>query len=176
MQFNEPLFSRAKSIEQDRLEVRNCGCEDLIDPSEERRSVMQGIGVNTHDDWSILNAAATIPVVLAVKPQMLRAVQRECGALGGRGVISILAGTPISKISELLETDRVVRMMPNTPARLRRGMSAIARGPGATDEDMALASSVAMAVGEVLQMLQPQIEASGAHIESDPLPELVCTT
>ncbi|MCA9300575.1 MAG: NAD(P)-binding domain-containing protein, partial [Phycisphaerales bacterium] len=104
----------------------------VADPTPERRAVMASIGVTVHESATdAVHAAPLAPIVLAVKPQMLRAVHRDTGVLPDRAIISILAGTPVAKIRDVFGTPRVVRVMPNTPARLGRGMSAIARGAGA---------------------------------------------
>lgn len=78
-------------------------------------------------------------VLLAVKPQSLEAVAQEIRPLLGerrRVVISILAGTPTRCIRELLGgAVAVVRAMPNLPAKVRRGVTAVALGEGAAPGD-----------------------------------------
>ena len=64
-------------------------------------------------------------VILSVKPQFLDDVLAELNGKIHRGVliISIVAGVPIAKISRGLELNTIVRVMPNTPARVSQGMS-----------------------------------------------------
>ncbi|MCB0211250.1 MAG: pyrroline-5-carboxylate reductase, partial [Anaerolineae bacterium] len=64
-------------------------------------------------------------VVLAVKPQTLAAIGRELkNELQPETlVLSILAGSTIDSISQILRHDRIVRVMPNTPAQVNKGMS-----------------------------------------------------
>lgn len=64
-------------------------------------------------------------VVLSVKPQILDEVLVElAGKIPiGALILSIVAGAPIEKISCRLEMDTIVRVMPNTPARIGKGMS-----------------------------------------------------
>ncbi|MCB0191692.1 MAG: pyrroline-5-carboxylate reductase [Anaerolineae bacterium] len=64
-------------------------------------------------------------VVLAVKPQTLRAIGKELkDELHSETlVLSILAGSTIDSISQILRHDRIVRVMPNTPAQVNKGMS-----------------------------------------------------
>ncbi|MFG0283133.1 MAG: pyrroline-5-carboxylate reductase family protein, partial [Phycisphaerales bacterium JB039] len=83
-------------------------------------------------------------IVLAIKPQSLRAVAREIRPqLEGsqRLVITILAGAPSETVRDVLGgTVRVIRVMPNLPAQVQRGISAIARGAGAGAGDESIAS------------------------------------
>lgn len=94
-------------------------------------------------------------VVLAVKPQMFAAVAAELAPImSGRSercVISIMAGVRSATIRERLgDRARVVRAMPNTPARVGQGVTAIAAGPGATEGDMAIAGRLFAALGPVV--------------------------
>lgn len=95
------------------------------DPLVERRTWLEGqYGVNTTSDNTEAARDATV-VILAVKPQQMGEV-----LTGLRGrlaapqlVLSIAAGVKIRTIAEGLEHDRVVRVMPNTPAQAGAGMS-----------------------------------------------------
>ncbi len=83
-------------------------------------------------------------ILLAVKPQSLPGVAAELRPHLDRRriVISILAGAPTSAIRDLLGPNAaVVRAMPNLPARIRQGATAICLGEGARpgDDDFALA-------------------------------------
>lgn len=93
-------------------------------------------------------------VVLAVKPQGFAALAEE---LAGRLrpehlLVSILAGTRAEKIEAAFahpgcSRPRVVRTMPNTPALLGEGATAIAAGAHATKDDLELAVEMFSAVG-----------------------------
>ncbi len=68
-------------------------------------------------------------------------------------VISIAAGTRISKIEALLGGDvPVIRCMPNTPATVLEGATAMARGTHANAEHMALAMQLFEAVGKAVEV------------------------
>lgn len=89
-------------------------------------------------------------VVLSVKPQILRRVLDQVGARVRPDalVISIAAGVPIVAIAERLRPlTRVIRTMPNTPALVDAGATAIAGGAHATPDDIALARRIFDAVG-----------------------------
>lgn len=80
-------------------------------------------------------------VLLAVKPQMLPALgEQVAGRVGDRVVISIMAGTPGARVRERLGPGvRVVRAMPNLPATIGRGVTALCLSAGAREGDDALA-------------------------------------
>lgn len=90
-------------------------------------------------------------LVLAVKPQVLPAVLKEISPTVGPHtlVLSIAAGIPIATITGALDTNRVVRAMPNTPAQVGKGISG-AVGSGITDSDRAAAEALFKACGQVI--------------------------
>jgi pyrroline-5-carboxylate reductase len=89
-------------------------------------------------------------VVLSVKPQTMDALLDEIApAIDHRKVvISIAAGISIQAIARKLGAGvRIVRTMPNTPALVGAGATALARGAHATDADLAEAKKLFEAVG-----------------------------
>lgn len=94
------------------------------DPSAEQRGRIAELGVTTHDD-NAAAAAGADAVVLAVKPQMLRAVLEALPA-ADRLLVSIAAGVPLAAMEAWAgEGSAIVRCMPNTPALLRAGITAM---------------------------------------------------
>jgi pyrroline-5-carboxylate reductase len=96
-------------------------------------------------------AGATLGVV-AVKPhQVVGLLDVASPHLGpGVTVVSIAAGVTTSKLAEHLPPGTaIVRVMPNTPALVGRGMSVMSPAPGCPPESAALAESVLATVGEV---------------------------
>lgn len=89
-------------------------------------------------------------VVLAVKPQQLRAVAQSLApAVDGRLVLSIAAGIRSADLLRWLGGKaRVVRAMPNTPALVSAGISGLYAMPGVSSEERKNAESVLAAVGE----------------------------
>jgi len=70
-------------------------------------------------------AEASDVVLIAVKPQSLEAMAGTLrGHLAGRLVVSVVAGASLAQLQELLGTELVVRVMPNTPAQVRAAASA----------------------------------------------------
>ncbi|MCB1394664.1 MAG: pyrroline-5-carboxylate reductase [Rhodobacter sp.] len=110
--------------------------------------------------------------LLAVKPQMMGAALPGLQALGGGGTVfvSIAAGTSLKTIEETLGTGTpVVRVMPNTPAAVGRGISALIGNAAVSPEALALAQDLMAAVGEtVLLQDESQMDAVTAVSGSGP--------
>jgi pyrroline-5-carboxylate reductase len=118
-------------------------------------------GITTTPDNGVLVERSDI-VVLAVKPQIMRKVLDEIGerlrpdAL----VVSIAAGIPVAAIEQRLRPGtRVVRTMPNTPALVDAGATAIAAGGHATPADLADAKRIFDAVGVTVTLDEYQLDA-----------------
>ena len=100
-------------------------------------------------------------VVLAVKPQYaMEALEEIRDRSAGKLFISIVAGLPSALIEESLDQSaRVVRVMPNTPALVRQGASAICPGPSATEADLGLATELMGSVGVVVRVKEEHMDA-----------------
>ena len=109
-------------------------------------------------------------VVLAVKPQDFRAMLAELAPSLSAGalVISIAAGIPTSVMEELLPGAAVVRVMPNTPARINRGVAGVSGGSACTPEDLDLAASLMESVGVVVRVPEALQDAVTAVSGSGP--------
>lgn len=98
-------------------------------------------------------AAGLVPnvLVLAVKPQIIGPVMEGLGPVVGPQtlVLSIAAGISIARLSEGLETGRVVRTMPNTPAQIGKGMTGAVAGPEIGAEDRETVDALLAAAGQV---------------------------
>jgi len=93
-------------------------------------------------------------ILLGIKPQMLGKVGREIGPHLGRGqlVLSVLAGATTAALTGLLGHDQVVRSMPNTPARLGKGVTVWYATPETTDVQRAQAAALLSALGHQLEV------------------------
>ncbi len=93
-------------------------------------------------------------VLLAVKPQQLTEVAEEIRTtLTARHlVVSIAAGVPMAKLCAWFGTERVVRVMPNTPCLVGKGVSAFSLGPLATPEDAQIVERMMGSVGLALRV------------------------
>jgi pyrroline-5-carboxylate reductase len=115
---------------------------------------------------------AAAVAVLAVKPQMMGTALPALQALGdGRTLfVSIAAGTTIASFEAAMGTRTpIVRTMPNTPAMVGRGITALCRNGHVTDSDLALARDLMAAVGQVVDLTsEAQIDAVTAVSGSGP--------
>ena len=101
-------------------------------------------------------------VVLAVKPQVLPAVLDKLRPLLVQKplVISIAAGISLATLTGALpEGTPVIRVMPNTPALVQQGASALSRSPSVTDEQMGDARTIFGAVGITLEVEEKGMDA-----------------
>ncbi|MEL6890124.1 MAG: pyrroline-5-carboxylate reductase [Actinomycetota bacterium] len=97
--------------------------------------------------------------VIAVKPGDVPGAVRSAVAAGARRVLSIAAGVTLATLTDAAgPAVAVIRAMPNTPALVRLGASAIAGGDGASDDDLDWASSILGAVGLVERLAEHQLD------------------
>ncbi|MST33010.1 pyrroline-5-carboxylate reductase, partial [Acidimicrobiaceae bacterium USS-CC1] len=98
--------------------------------------------------------------VVAVKPHDVEAACRGLAAAGARRVLSIAAGVTLSSLRGWLgDGPAVLRAMPNTPALVSAGASAVAPGPGAGEGDVAWAQGILEAVGSVEVVEERHLDA-----------------
>ncbi|MBD8008033.1 MULTISPECIES: pyrroline-5-carboxylate reductase [Acinetobacter] len=141
----------------------------VSDPVEKVRSLLAEKEVNVTDDNRAAIKNADI-VVFAVKPQVLAEVLKPLqGLLDGKLVISIVAGAEIATLSALLGTDRIVRVMPNTPALVQTGAHGLFAKDEVKAEDRELASQVLASTGLTIWVdSEAQIDAVTAVSGSGP--------
>ena len=108
-------------------------------------------------------------LVMAVKPQQMHAAAGQVApAFSGQLVVSIAAGTRLADLSRWLGGHRLlVRCMPNTPALIGAGVTAVYAAPGVSEAQRASAAQVLEAVGMVLWvkdegLLDPVTAVSGS--------------
>ncbi|HEX5615971.1 MAG TPA: pyrroline-5-carboxylate reductase [Acidimicrobiia bacterium] len=117
-----------------------------------------GVRVAPSPAWAVADATV---VIVAVKPaDVAEVLEAASPALGdGALVLSIAAGVTIGTIEAAAPGRPVVRAMPNTPAVVRAGVSAIAAGSLATDAHLALAEQILGAVGTVVRVDEAALDA-----------------
>jgi pyrroline-5-carboxylate reductase len=127
-------------------------------------------GIETSLDNSAAVRGAKI-VIIAVKPQDIEALLGEVGGLlePSQTVVSIAAAIPTALIEGHLDDGvPVVRAMPNTPVTVHEGMSGIAGGAHAGEEDIALAEEVLGSVGRSVRVEEAYMDAVTAVSGSGP--------
>lgn len=135
----------------------------VSEPQAARRDFLsQTYGVQVTTDNRA--AAEADVLLLAIKPQSFSAVATAMlGLFDTRSspllVISILAGTPLSKLEAAFPQQPVVRAMPNTPATVGAGMTAIAPGTHTLAHHLVQARQIFEAVGEVVEVPEASMDA-----------------
>ena len=139
------------------------------DVSAERRALLEekyGIGTTADNAAAVREADV---VVLAVKPQQAAAALAALkdAVTGKHLLVSICAGLPTSSLEALVPA-RVARVMPNLPALVRRGVSAICGGARASAQDLDLVEELFSAVGAVVRLPEQQMNEVTALSGSGP--------
>jgi pyrroline-5-carboxylate reductase len=139
--------------------------EEIIvsDRSESRRQFIRDryrVRV-TSDNLAVANTAEVL--ILAIKPQVFTEVVAELAASRAlpnqQLIISILAGVSLSQLEWAFPEQAVIRAMPNTPATVGAGITAIARGSHSSEVDLEQAKNIFQAVGEVVEVSETLMDA-----------------
>lgn len=117
-------------------------------------------GIHTLSDNVLLVRRVDV-AILAVKPQILAPVLREvAAAVPGRLLVSIAAGVSTAAIRGHLPPGiRLIRTMPNAPALVLEGATAIARSDGLEPGDLETAQEIFSAVGKVVVLEEGLMDA-----------------
>jgi pyrroline-5-carboxylate reductase len=105
-------------------------------------------------------------IVLGIKPQMLVRVGRELGDVlrPGQVVISILAGATTAALANALGHRQIVRSMPNTPARLGKGVTVWYATPEVTAEQREQAGALLTSLGSEMQVDDEKLVAMATAV------------
>ena len=125
----------------------------ILDPKHSEWLLSIGVRVNEMlpDDPAV--------VLVAVKPQMMGEALPRLQRFGSATTlfISVAAGTPIAAFEDVLgKSTPIVRAMPNTPAAIGQGITALIGNRRATEKDVAEAQSLMAAVGQTLVLQNEQ--------------------
>ncbi|EGJ31181.1 pyrroline-5-carboxylate reductase [Moorena producens 3L] len=138
---------------------------ELLEQRRDGLAQKYGIRVTANNQAA---AAASEVLLLAIKPQVFEAVAAELAM--GRGdnghslgtlpmVISILAGVPLERLETAFPSQSVIRAMPNTPATVGAGITALAAGKWVSPDQMERAKTIFRAVGEVVEIPEHLMDA-----------------
>ncbi len=131
----------------------------IVEKDESRREDLGRLlpGVNIHPGMPARTAEG---VVLAVKPADAMQACELAEMSGARRVLSIMAGVPIRSLETWFGPGPpVLRAMPNTPALVGAGVSALAGSARASEEDFVWAASLLAAVGTVVRVDEDDLDA-----------------
>ncbi|NQT90117.1 MAG: pyrroline-5-carboxylate reductase [Candidatus Omnitrophica bacterium] len=114
-------------------------------------------------------AAKSDIVILAVKPQNMQAVLKELEPVVKKKlIISIAAGITTDFIKDKTGAKRILRVMPNAPALIGCGITAISSARGVSRSDVGAADKIFSCVGEVVHLKESQMDAVTAVSGSGP--------
>ena len=139
----------------------------VSEPQAARREFLaEKYGVKVTSDNRAAAVASEV-LLLAIKPQVFETVAAELTEVGktnmAKGqlpvVVSILAGVPLSRLEAAFGDQPVIRAMPNTPATVGAGITAIAPGKTTQPNQMELAKTIFGAVGEVVEVPEQLLDA-----------------
>jgi len=102
-------------------------------------------------------------IIIAVKPQVIEDVLNEIGGLitDEQTIISIAAGISIDKINHFVNKNRgIIRVMPNTPALVGAGASALAHNENVSDNELAYVKKLLQSIGIVVELEEKHISDS----------------
>ncbi|MFV0300822.1 MAG: pyrroline-5-carboxylate reductase [Paracoccus sp. (in: a-proteobacteria)] len=122
------------------------GAVTVIDPKPAPEWQDKGLRINAP-----LPASPAV-LVLAVKPQMMAEALGEMPKLTETLVVSVAAGTTIATYEAAFPGSPIVRVMPNTPAAIGQGISALIGNAAARPADLDLAETLMAAVGRVVRL------------------------
>lgn len=142
----------------------------VSEPKKSRRDYLeQTYGIKT----TPVNKEVTIPcntIILAVKPQNMSTVLDELteDITGEQIVVSIAAGITLEYLQTKLKTRKLVRIMPNTPALVQKGISVMSVGENFEAGDLSLVREIFLSVGRVLVLPEKHMNTVTALSGSGP--------
>ncbi len=142
----------------------------VSDRRQERLAFLRdNYGVQTTPDNLEVCQRASL-IVLAVKPQNMKEVLEEIRPAIEEGhlIVSIAAGIRLLWISEMLNTDRVIRVMPNCAALFGESMTVLSPHKGVTESDLKRVEEVFRSVGDVMVMEEEKMDTVTALSGSGP--------
>lgn len=137
---------------------------------ERGRELAERYGIQVTEDNARAARSADV-LVVAVKPQDVGTLLRNIGpdVRPGARVVSVAAGLTTAFFERRLPAGTaVVRVMPNTPAVVGEGATAISAGTHATDQDLDLVQEMLAATGVVVRVPEKDQDAVGALSGSGP--------
>lgn len=133
----------------------------------EASSKRLGIDVITDNRALVINSDV---IFLAVKPGYVPEILEEIKSeiTGEKLIVSIAAGVSTKKIEGIIGHNRVIRVMPNTPALVLEGMSGVCKGSWATDSDLTFVVELLSNIGKCISVNESQIDIVTAISGSGP--------
>ncbi len=139
----------------------------VADPDPVRRQELSALGITVFPENPAMVAGAEA-VILAVKPQKVEEALQGIEFPSGVPLLSIVAGYSTARLEKLLPGACVLRAMPNVAALVRAGITALAPGKSAREEDLAWGKEILQAFGRVVLVDEEMMNAVTAVSGSGP--------
>lgn len=139
---------------------------DIYEQARVAFSATTGIECYAQNEDAIKDADV---IILAVKPQVAQdAVANIAKFAEDKLIISIAAGITISTLGSWFNSERVIRVMPNTPLMIGLGASAFAAGQKVSDNDCKIIESIFNPIGTLIKVDESKMDAVTALSGSGP--------
>lgn len=127
------------------------------------------LGIEVLTDNRFLTMDSDV-IFIATKPNYVANVLEEIKdeLTPDKLVVSIAAGVSTKKIEKIIGMQRVVRVMPNTPALVLEGMSGVCKGAYASDDDAEFVMELLSNIGKCIEVSEDQIDIVTAISGSGP--------
>ncbi|GAB3295151.1 pyrroline-5-carboxylate reductase [Pseudidiomarina andamanensis] len=146
----------------------------VSNPSPEKlEKLKSNLNVHTSQDNQVVANAADV-IVLSVKPQLMAdvcaALKQQVSNLSDKLIVTIAAGIRIEKYRQYLGNDiRMIRVMPNTPSLVGKGMSGLVADDRVSEADKAFITEAFDGVGATLWVTdEDELDILGAVAGSGP--------
>ena len=140
----------------------SAGAIAIVEPDVERRALLR----LAHDDLILVDTpeldliGPETSAIVAVKPDVAEAATRLLGGVGVQRILSVVAGVPAARLEAVLPGPLpVIRAMPNTPALVGAGVTAISGGSHVTKADLDWADELLSSVGTVVRVAERYLDA-----------------
>ena len=109
-------------------------------------------------------------LIIAIKPQSIPSILKDLVATVDKDtlIVSIVAGVTISYYQKHFPLHKIIRVMPNTPCLINKGISVISLGEKCTENEKTIVSSIFSNTGKVMFMEESKINAVTAISGSGP--------
>lgn len=138
----------------------------VVEALPERRAEAAALGVRVTSAPEDARAARSL--ILAVKPQHFEGIAPALRVPVPRLVVSVMAGWSAASLSRALGGARVVRAMPNLPAQIGLGVTALAPAADVAAEDAARVERLFTGVGQTVRVREADLDAVTAVSGSGP--------
>lgn len=149
---------------KDKIQIKGSEINPEIAVDAEKR-----LGITVLTDNKALVMDSDI-VFIATKPNYVGAILEEIKdeITDNKLVVSIAAGVSTKKIGNIIGNKRIIRVMPNTPALVGKGMSGVCKGEFATEQDSQFVINLLSSIGKCIEVKEEQIDIVTAISGSGP--------